>query len=154
MASDFNSFLERREQRLALVRQLYDLLEQAQQRIVHSDLKALEANTKEQQSICHALGQLNERSVLAPPGATLTGLVGSGLSQSECPASQAEERWAQLGKELDHIEAQVRQLGRVHATLLRKAHYTVNIFARLLSSSATYVPPQSQAPTCGTRPER
>jgi len=57
-----------------------------------------------------------------------------------------QQRWKTLARELTQVETGVSQLNQVHGALLRRARRTVEIFNRVLASSAiTYIPPKPQA---------
>jgi hypothetical protein len=122
MDSEIPAPLEQLEKRLMLMRELAAALEQAQAAVVASDLERIHSQTARQQELCQELTRLG-----VPAG------TGS-------PAVQS--RWDALSGELAKVETEVEYLNRVHASLLRRARRTLEIFSRVLASSAvTYAPP-------------
>jgi hypothetical protein len=118
------------EQRLGLMRALAGSLEQAQIAAVYSDRVTLQYYTEQQRSICEAVRRLETAS--AQP-----------MTAIQAPArSSAGPRWEAVAQELREIEHRVWQLNRVHGALLRRAGRTLEIFRRVLESSAlTYSAP-------------
>jgi hypothetical protein len=56
-----------------------------------------------------------------------------------------QQRWKMLAQELIQVEIRVSQLNQVYGALLRRARRTVQIFNRVLTSSAlTYAPPKPE----------
>jgi hypothetical protein len=116
--------VEPREQRLALMRELACSLEQAQAALVRSDVAAMAECNARQEAICDAIRNLENSGPVASASAV------------------ARVRWENIGKDLSEVEGRVRELNRVYGALLRRAGRTLDIFLRVLASSAvTYAPP-------------
>jgi flagellar FlgN protein len=131
------------ERRLALMRQLAGSLEQVQTVVVRSDLRGIDAHTIRQQELCEALAQLEAEAV----GQSLQTLTPNQpnhrkdkmgmLSEDGGVSSEVRQRCMSLAQELTQMELQVSQLNRVYGALLRRAQRTLEVFMRVLASSAS-----------------
>jgi FlgN protein len=137
------------ERRLTLMRQLAGSLELVQTAVVRSDLRGIDAHTIRQQELCEALAQL-EAEAVSQSLQTLTPnesghrkpRIGM-LLEDGVISSEVRQRYTNLAQELTQIELRVSQLNRVYAALLRRAQRTLEVFMRVLASSAnTYSPPK------------
>jgi hypothetical protein len=149
MDQELTTSFELLEQRLALMRELARSLEQVQSAVVGSDLRGIEGHSARQQELCEALRQLAAETVGPHPAiADESGRPKTGTQLPESAVSpHVRQRWDTLAQELTQVEIRVRQLSRVYGALLRRARRTVEIFNRMLASSAnTYAPPKSEPP--------
>jgi flagellar biosynthesis/type III secretory pathway chaperone len=138
------------EQRLALMRELARSLEQVQTTLVHSNLRGIECHTARQRELCEALRQL-ESEVQSEVTATKPSNPISADSPKRTTWAQIPEglvspvfrqRWETLAQELTLVEMRVRHLNLTYGALLRRAQRTLQIFMRVLASSAnTYARP-------------
>ena len=142
------------EQRLALMRELARSLEQVQTTLVHSDLHGIECHTARQRELCEALRQL-ESEVQTEAQTEVTGTRPSNLTTGESRNRKisvqppegvfspvVRQRWETLAQELTLVEMRVRHLNLTYGALLRRAQRTLQIFMRVLASSAnTYARP-------------
>ncbi len=111
---------------LGHMRELAGVIEQAQVAVIKNDLSGIERLTTRQQELCNLLRAVEAQTVL------------------QCCHTQRQSIWAD---ELVVAGKRVRDLNRAHAALLRRARRTVNIFCRVLASSAvTYAPPGREIP--------
>jgi hypothetical protein len=146
MAQELTTSFELLERRLALMRELAISLKQVQSAVVQSDLQGIGGRTSQQRELCEALRQLEFEALRHPPCT-----VGAGESRNQKIGMQlpedavsplVQQRWKTLGQELIQVEIRVSQLNQVYGALLRRALRTVQIFNRVLESSAiTYAPP-------------
>ena len=149
MGQEFNPSFELLERRLSLMRELAISLEQVQTAVVRSDLNGIDGHTMRQREICDALCQLESEALgfrnpiedKARKRNIWAQLPVDAVSSSQVPA-----RWQTLAQELSQVEMHVAQLNRVYGALLRRAQRTLQIFLRVLASSAnTYAPPNPAA---------
>jgi flagellar biosynthesis/type III secretory pathway chaperone len=137
------------ERRLALMRELAASLEQVQSAVVHSDLRGIDSLTAQQGEICEGLRRLEGEASQNPPGAAIARQCReqeSGVGFEEGSFS-LRQRSNVLAQELNEVELRVAQLNRVYGALLRRTQRTLQIFLRVLESSAnTYVPPRCASP--------
>jgi hypothetical protein len=135
--------------RLALMRDLAGSLEQVQGAVVRSDLPGLDGHTVRQGEICEALRQLEAEAwrhsaCTATGGESRSRRVGMQLPEDDV-SQLVRQRWKTLANELTQVEIRVSQLNQVYGALLRRARRTVQIFNRVLASSAiTYAPPKPE----------
>lgn len=147
MDQQLTTGIELLQRRLALLRDLAASLEQVQTAVVRSDLRAWDGHTARQREICEALRHLEAEAFGNPAGAAAASKsrdqkAGMGLPEGAASA-EVRERWKMLAKDLSQVELEVSQLNQVYGALLRRAGRTVQIFARVLASSAiTYAPPK------------
>lgn len=127
------------------MRELANSLEQVQTAVVRSDLGGINGHTVRQRELCESLRQQetellgfrNPMEYTSPKPNLWAQLPEHAVS------AQVRERWQTLTRELTEVEMQVSQLNRVYGALLRRAQRTLQIFMRLLASSAnTYTPPK------------
>jgi hypothetical protein len=124
---DQNSLNQLLERRVNLLRQLADSLRRSHAALLTPDYNEIPVQTKAQQYLCQELGQLAR----IPPSETVPQL-----------AIFANTRQKALVNELQGLQAQVADLNRRYAALLRRAQRTVQIFCRVLENSGlTYVAP-------------
>jgi hypothetical protein len=124
---DQNSVNQLLERRVNLLRQLADSLRRSQAALLTPDYNEIPVQTKAQQYLCQELRRLARDQP--------SGSAGS-------PAAPAEAREKALTGELQRLQAQVADLNRRYAALLRRAQRTVNILCRVLQNSElTYVVP-------------
>ncbi len=142
------------DQRLALMRELARSLEQVQTTLVHTDLRGIECHTARQRELCEALRQL-ESEVQTEAQTEVTGTRPSNLITGESrnrkiwvrPPEGAvspvvRQRWETLAQDLTLVEMRVHHLNLTYGALLRRAQRTLQIFMRVLASSAiTYARP-------------
>jgi len=154
MDPESTNSLDLLERRLALMRQLAGSLEQVQTAVVRSDLRGIDAHTVRQQELCEALAQLEAEAVgqslyrSTPNQSGGKDKMGM-LSEDDAFSSEVRQRCTNLAQELTQIELRVSQLNRVYAALLRRAQRTLEVFMRVLASSAnTYSLPKC-APAIG-----
>jgi hypothetical protein len=126
MGPEFQEMIEQRERRVSVLRELISALQLAQRAFVLTDLKGIQLHTKRQHQLCEDLL-----------------LLGSGPSSAPRNASPADlRRWNRLSEEIAEFEGRVRHLTRVQNSLLARSRRAMDIFARLLASTAlTYTPP-------------
>jgi len=140
--SSANASLERQ---LALLRELAGSLQRAQAAVLSSDIGQMTAQTLRQQKLCEELQRHAGRmpcpnAVLVAPMATPTPPVDA------LPLQPLSARRRSLLAELRETGKLVERLNRDYAALLRRARRTVDIFCRVLASSAvTYLPPARPA---------
>lgn len=133
------------ERQIALMRELAGSLERAQAAVLSSDIRQISAQTLRQQRLCEELqrqaGRMSRQNGLAvAPMATPTAPVDA------YPLLPTSARQRSLLAELRETGKLVERLNRDYAALLRRARRTVDIFCRVLASSAiTYLPPAPQA---------
>jgi flagellar biosynthesis/type III secretory pathway chaperone len=147
MNQELSSSVDLLERRLALMRQLANSLEQVQTAVVRSDLGGIDGHTVRQRALCEALCQLESEALGRRPCNPITDqnrhLTAWTKLPEEAVSPQVSQRWKTLAQELTQVEAQVGQLNRVYGALLRRAQRTLQIFIRVLASSAnTYAPPK------------
>jgi hypothetical protein len=101
--------------------------------------QGLEIHTARQLELCQRLQALAACAGEGAPGSQWATL-------SEGAADPAiRRRWSALGQRMAAIESRISYLNQVHAALLRKAHRSAAMFARLLTSSAiTYSAPEAK----------
>jgi hypothetical protein len=117
--------------RLARLQELAHSLERAYAAVLDSDLAEIRRQTALQQELCSSLRQ---RPVNPPEMRA--------LSRGRSAAGNGDA----LAEHLAEVERKVVQLNRKYAALLRRARRTVDIFCRVLATSAlTYPPPRPQA---------
>jgi len=138
------------ERRLALMRDLASSLEQAEAAVVRSDVASVDRHRVWQQQLCAALGALDAEARRFRLCAVTENVPAVQKNWMPSPGSgvppHIRQRWNALALELTKAEAQVRHLNRVYGALLRRARRTVEIFCRVLASSAvTYVPPKARS---------
>jgi hypothetical protein len=114
---------------LGLMRELENALRKTGAAIVAADLRDMERQSARQREICAAIGELHEHM--------RKGVASSGETREV--SRYREEEWrAALNR--------VWNLNRVQAGLVRRGRRTVDIFCRVLASSAaTYTPPAPAA---------
>jgi flagellar biosynthesis/type III secretory pathway chaperone len=145
MNQELTTSCELLERRLAMMRELAHSLEQAQTAVVRSDLGGINGHTARQRELCEALRQLETEAARCPPRNPSGKSIWVQLPENAV-SSQVRERWQTLTQELTQVEMQVDQLNRVYGALLRRAQRTLQIFLRVLASSAnTYAPPKCAA---------
>jgi porphobilinogen deaminase len=134
MHAGISSSLDLLEKRLALMQQLAEELKQGQIAIIARDLVQIECHTASQNRLCGALRELEKEQAWREE----TEMAGQ-IKNDSAPAG-CQQAIGQLAE----VENQVAYLGRVHASLLRRAQRTVSVFVRLLASSGvTYEPPEA-----------
>jgi hypothetical protein len=130
--------IARREQRLKLLGQLAQSLEEAQRAIVRSDLPGLKQETLIQAQLCAEWRRL-EAADCAPAADA---------------SDQARTSYLQIEKQTRQIERRVRHLVRVHAALLRGARQSLGVMANLLlRADGTYEPSHSPESALGGHKE-
>jgi flagellar biosynthesis/type III secretory pathway chaperone len=145
MDQELNPSFDLLERRLALMRELASLLEQVQTAVVRSDLRGLEGHTVRQRELCEALRQLESEALefLRPIGVQSRSHNIWAKLPDDAASPHSRQRWQTLTQELTQVETQAAQLNRVYGALLRRAQRTLQIFMRLLASSAnTYIAPK------------
>jgi hypothetical protein len=147
MDQEFFAALKIQEGRLALLRVLGDSLEQAQSAVVRSNLTEITAHTARQRELCETLRQLASEALRLPPCTASAGASPTHPLRMRLPESTVspflQRRWNRVTEELSEVEMRVVQLNRVYGALLRRARRTVDIFCRVVASSAfTYGPPK------------
>jgi flagellar biosynthesis/type III secretory pathway chaperone len=136
MNQELTSSVELFERRLALMRTLASSLEQVQHAVVRSDLRGMDDHTAKQREICQALHRNSKRGESCPQKLRLNLAEGA-------VSPEMQRRCRTLAEELSEVEMRVSQLNRVYGGLLRRAQRTLQIFQRVLASSAnTYAPPK------------
>ena len=138
------------EQRLALMRELARSLEQVQTTLVHSDLRGIECHTARQRELCEALRRVEGEVQSQVTSTKLSNTIGADSRERTTWAQIPEgvvspvvrQRWETLAQELTLVEMRVRHLNLTYGALLRRAQRTLQIFMRVLASSAnTYAQP-------------
>lgn len=145
MDQAFNPSFESLQRRLVLMQELANSLQQVQSAVVGSDLSAINGHTMRQRELCDALRQ--RESEMPGMQSSSRGPLRQRNHWAQLPqdavASDVRERWQTLSEELIQVELRVSQLNRVYGALLRRAQRTLQIFMRVLASSAnTYTPPK------------
>jgi hypothetical protein len=147
MDQELTTSFELLERRLALTRELTVSLEQIQGAVVRSDLPGINGHTMRQGEICEALRQLEFEALQHPPCTVIASKsrnqkVGMQLPE-DAVSPLIQQRWKTLAQELNRVEMRANQLNQIYGALLRRARRTVQIFNRVLDSSAiTYTPPK------------
>jgi len=156
MSREFDFEIEHLEKRLALWRELIDLLAQAQAAVLHSDLARVETLTLRQGEVCRQLLEITPSALRFAGSARGEGRAdpgtGQGLGNSD--SQRAQQRWSMLTAEIARVEKRVWNVNQVYGALLRRGRRTADIYCRALASSAiTYtVPAQTTAVTdCSSR---
>jgi flagellar biosynthesis/type III secretory pathway chaperone len=147
MNQELTTSFELVERRLALMRELTVSLDQAQSTVVRSDLAGINGYTMRQGEICEALRQLEFEALQHPPCTTVTSRSRNHKVGMQLPGDTIspliQQRWKMLAQELNQVEMRANHLNQVYGALLRRARRTVQIFNRVLESSAiTYAPPK------------
>jgi hypothetical protein len=119
MAETSSSTHELLSQRLGLLRQLAESLEQAQSSLATATPAKLDLHSARQRDLCRALSSL-----------------GHGPHQED-----QVEIDSGLADDLQVLARQVATLNRKYAAQLRRRRRTVDIFCRVLASSGTTYPP-------------
>jgi flagellar biosynthesis/type III secretory pathway chaperone len=137
------------ERRLALMRELASSLEQVQTAVVRSDLRGINGHTARQRELWAALRQLETEALGRPPRNPIAEQSREQKIWVQLPedavSPQVRQRWKALAQELTQVEMRVSQLNQVYGALLRRARRTLQIFMRVLASSAiTYAPPKRE----------
>jgi hypothetical protein len=158
MHSDYAQILILLSQKLALMHDLADALEQGQEPLAAMDLKLIQQSNLRQQGICDELAALTE------PLSTEHRRLTATLSQNPPTAAEASaagvlsklrEQHPDLFAECAAMEKRVRQLNLVHAALLRRTRQTFAVLNNLMSAGAlTYAQPGSSRSVegaCATR---
>jgi len=113
---------------VALMGELADSLERAQAAVLQSDVAEMTRQSERQRKLCADLSRLQAESSQLPQGAAT--------------ADQHGVLGRDLGEEWTQARLRVARLNRAYGALLRRARRTVDIFCRVLASSAiTYGPP-------------
>jgi hypothetical protein len=138
---------EHLERRLVLMRELAHSLEQVQNAVVRSDLREIDDHTAHQRELCEALRQVESEALGRPSRNLIAGEYPRQEFGAQLPegvvSPRIEQRSKTLAQELIQVEMRVSQLNRAYAALLRRAQRTLQIFMRVLASSAnTYAPPK------------
>jgi hypothetical protein len=161
MSASGEPIFEEMEQRLSLMSQLADALEQAQAAVLARDLNELGLQTGRQQELCAALCRLANRDSHetakrhAGVGRVAAGRSGRWIVLPDGVIShQMRSRWEDLGRKLASLETQVEHLNRVHAGLLRRARRTLDIFSRALVSTALTYAAEPQTLTAQIYPRK
>jgi len=115
--------------RLSILHDLVDALLKAQSAIALSDLQNMELHIAQQRRLCHALMDLG---TLSPQ-----------------PSVAPVLRWNKLVLELKETEHYALHLGRVQSALLRRTRRGLDLFSRLLASTALTYTPSMIAPGMG-----
>ncbi len=140
------AIFSRCEQRLSLLTDLCQSLEQSKISVLADDVNAVLLHTAQQHALYRSLQNLDLSSFAAKPHATLheISIAAHEAGFNHVPAED-EERWAGLTRRLKLLENEVRRLAMLYAALLRRALRTADIWSRVLMSAApTYSPsPQS-----------
>ncbi len=149
MDQELTTSFELLERRLASMRELASSLEQVQSAVVRSDAPGIDSHTVRQGEICEALRQLESEALQHPPCAAIAGKSRDQKAGMQLPEDAVsplvQQRWKTLAQELIQVEIRVSQLNQVYGALLRRARRTVQIFNRVLESSAiTYAPPKPE----------
>jgi flagellar FlgN protein len=136
------------ERRLALMRALADSLERAQTAVAQSNLVEITGHTARQRELCAAVRQLESEARQFVADAAIadeTRPQNIRTRQSQSGVSPLmQQRWNAVAEELSELEIRVGQLNRIYGALLRRARRTVDIFCRVLASSAvTYAAPRA-----------
>jgi flagellar FlgN protein len=145
MDEQFNPSFERLQRRLVLMQELANSLQQVQSAVVGLDLSAINDHTLHQRELCDALRQIESEApgMQSSSGGTLRKRNHWAQLPQGAVAAEVRERWQTLSEELIQLELRVSQLNRVYGALLRRAQRTLQIFMRVLASSAnTYTPPK------------
>jgi hypothetical protein len=145
MDQELNPSFELLQRRLALMRELAISLEQVQTAVVHSNLRGIDGHTVRQRELCESLRQLESEALefRNPVEGRYQPLNLGAQLPEDAVSSEIRERWETLSRELTQVEMRVGQLNRVYGALLRRAQRTLEIFMRVLASSAnTYTPPK------------
>jgi hypothetical protein len=122
-----SSVLEKRSQRVVLLRELVTSFQQTQRAIVLSDLQAMPKHFSHQQELCRQLLALGPAESEHLP--------------SDCGPAE-HHRWNILAKDLEQLEQRARHLARVQESLLRRSRRAQDLMARLVATTAlTYTPP-------------
>jgi len=150
MDQELTTSFELLVRRLALMRELAGSLEQAQNAVVRSDLPGMDGRTAQQREICEALRQLETEASRHPRCTAIADKSRNQKAEMQFPGDAVSplvrQRWETLAQELTQVEIRVGELNRVYGALLRRARRTVQIFNRVLASSAiTYIPPKPEA---------
>jgi hypothetical protein len=151
MDQELNPSFELLGRRLALMRQLASSLEQVQNAVVRSDLRGIEGHTARQREICEALRHLENEALESSPREAGFGESGkrniwTQLSEDAVSLQVRQDRKT-LTQDLAQVEMRVIQLNQVYGALLRRARRTLQIFGRVLASSAnTYALPKPEIP--------
>jgi hypothetical protein len=147
MDRNLTTSFELLELRLALMRDLAGSLQQVQTAVVRSDRREIDRHTTRQRELCESLRQIESEALRTAPRKATAGESRKHEAWMQLPegavSPELGQRWKNLAQELTEVELQVGQLNRVYAALLRRAQCTVQIFMRVLASSAnTYARPK------------
>jgi hypothetical protein len=143
MDQELTASFELLTRRRDLMRELADSLQQVQTAVVRSDLRGINGHTARQRELCEALRQLASQA-FEPPDCRGSRPRKTWVRLPEGVVSlEVRQRWTRLTEELTEVEMQVSQLNQVYGALLKRAQRTLQIFLRVLASSAnTYAPPK------------
>jgi len=120
------------QERLARLRELAQSLERAQAALRARDLPGIRRQTALQHDLCARLRQLPGTPAPSP----------------KSPQVPRENGGADGERDLAEAARTVAQLNRSYSALLRRSRRTVDIFCRVLATSAlTYPPPRPEAAT-------
>jgi flagellar biosynthesis/type III secretory pathway chaperone len=123
------------EQRVVLMRELAQVLTQAQAAVLAWEVEELQIQTARQETLCQTLRRLGQGSGDSLP-------LGAGISARPGGENVSAENGP--ARELQALGLQVRYLNRVQAALLRRARRSLAILACLQArSQPTYTPPAS-----------
>jgi hypothetical protein len=120
--------IERRTERVLVLRELVSSFQKTQRAIVLTDLKGTESGLAEQHKLCLKL-------------------IAMGSSEAEQISSDASAaarmRWSTLTHDLQELERRAQHLGRVQEALLRRSRRAQELMSRLLATTTavTYSPP-------------
>jgi len=133
------------ERRIALLRELAGSLQRAQAAVLRSDIGQMTAQTLRQQKLCEEL-QPHAGRMSRPNAVPVAPMATPRPPVDALPLQPLSARQHSLLAELREAGKLVERLNRDYAALLRRARRIVDIFCRVLASSAvTYLPPAPQA---------
>lgn len=133
----------RLQQRILLLRELSQSLEEGRDALLRSDILQLQQQTARQQTVLEGLAAVT----LASSTALKTRpKISEEMSGSEEAFVQADELDRKQARELRGLEDHIRRLGLVQAALLKNARRNLRVEAGLLNFSAlTYRRPEAAA---------
>ena len=150
MKRNIEQYMDCLEKRLGTLRLVAEELKDAREAFTKLDLDAIYEHIDRQQGFCAEMRSLDrELRLLEKKLAVEFELesAGAGRTLSERLDPASAERLRLLRAALKAVQAEVRRLARVHAALLRRSRYTLNILSNFLGSrTGLYQPPVMASP--------
>jgi len=138
MQHDLDLYFALLEKRLLLMRALAAELTESQAAVVEMDIKRVEQHTASQEQLClqlrHTERDLNDCQLYLSSAGS-----GKNIIELSRLTLSSRQRLNALHADLWAAQSEVRQLGQVHAALLRRSQQSIKVLQNVFASyAATY----------------